>query len=57
MMCLDCKFVEIVRDNHDETHSICVCQESDHFLNTVSLVFDGCEYEEKEEDEEGEDNG
>lgn len=53
-MCLDCKFVEIVRDNHEDTHSICVCQESDHFLNTVSLVFDGCEYKEKEEDEEGE---
>ena len=52
MMCLDCKFIEVLRDNHNDTHSICVFRESDHFLESVSLVFDGCEYKEKDEDEE-----
>lgn len=52
MMCLDCKFVKVLRDNHADTHSICVCRESDHFLEAVSLAFDGCEQKEKDEEDE-----
>ena len=50
--CLNCKHAEPLKDSHGEYHSVCICVESEAFLNTVDLVFDGCEYGEPEEDGE-----
>lgn len=51
-ICIDCKFREVVRDNHDDLHCICVCRESGFFLEKVS-AFDSCDFG-MVEDEEGE---
>lgn len=50
MMCIGCKFAETLQDNRGATHSICVCRESNKFLEAVLLVFDGCECWECEKD-------
>lgn len=50
--CLFCKYTEVVRDNHDNTHTICVCEESENFLKPVSIVWGKCDEGEKETDEE-----
>lgn len=41
--CFECKFAEVVRDNHDELVSVCVCRESDNFLHELEIAFDNCE--------------
>jgi hypothetical protein len=51
-ICIDCKFREVVQDNHDDLHGICVCRESEFFLKKVSAVFDSCDFG-MVEDEEG----
>lgn len=42
-MCMECKFREVITDNHKNLLSICVCRESDYFLNELSAAFDNCE--------------
>ena len=54
-MCMDCKYNDIVRDNHDELHPICTCVESENFLKPVSYVWTECDAGEVEmEDEDAE---
>ena len=43
-MCLECKYAEVLTDNKERYHNICVCQESDNFLKEVEIAFDSCEY-------------
>ena len=51
-MCMECAFREIVQDNHDDLHGICVCRESEFFLKKVSAVFDSCDSGMVEDEEE-----
>lgn len=55
--CLRCKHADVVTDNHEEHHSICICRESENFLKPISIVWDSCEHgevERYEEETEGE---
>ena len=54
-MCMECEYLEVVIDNYNQTHSICVCRESDNFLKTVDLAWENCDFGEVEtaDDEEG----
>ena len=36
--CMECKFVNVVRDNHEDLHPICVSQESDNFLKEIDYA-------------------
>ena len=38
-MCLECKYTDIVRDNHDVPHPICVCADSENFLKRADSIF------------------
>ena len=55
-MCIECKHLDILRDNHDNLHEICTCVESPNFLKKMSIVWDDCDSGEvetaDEEDEE-----
>lgn len=50
-MCADCKHNDIVRDNHDNLHTICTCAESKNFLKKVSVFWDECDSGEVETEE------
>lgn len=55
-MCLECKHTDIVRDNHDVPHPICVCAESENFLKRADYICGECdagEVETEDEDAEG----
>jgi hypothetical protein len=52
-MCAECKFAEIVRNNHDKLVYVCVCRESDNFLHELEIAFDNCELGFVDDDEEG----
>ena len=43
-MCMECKFMEVVRDNHEDLYTLCVCRESENFLEQISLVLDSCDF-------------
>lgn len=59
-MCAECKFTEVIRDNHEDLLTICTCRESDYFLNELSVPFDNCDlgvvddYGEEDEETAGE---
>ena len=42
-MCLECKHTDIVRDNHDVPHPICVCAESENFLKRADYICGECD--------------
>ena len=48
-MCMDCKYREIVTDNHDNLHGICVCAESENFLTKV--FWEDCDFGEVDMEE------
>lgn len=58
-MCMECKFYDVVTDNHDDLHSICTCRESENFLTEIEIAFDNCDlgivddYGESEEEDNG----
>lgn len=41
-MCAECKYKEIVRDNHGKLVCVCVCRESDNFLHELEIAFENC---------------
>ena len=51
-MCIDCKHNDIVRDNHDELHAICICAESENFLKVIHFALDNCDHGEVETEDE-----
>lgn len=58
-MCAECKYKEIVRDNHGKFVCVCVCRESDNFLHELEIAFDNCEFgfvDDYGEDEESDTN-
>lgn len=56
-MCLECKYYDVVTDNHENTVAICVCRESENFLHELEIAFDNCDFgivdDYDDEDEEG----
>lgn len=42
-MCMECKYADVLTDNHDKLFRICVCRESDNFLHELEIAFDNCE--------------
>lgn len=56
-MCLECKYYDVVSDNHGELVAICVCRESENFLHQLHVAFDNCDFgivdDYGEEDEKG----
>lgn len=51
-MCLECKYTDIVTDNHGKHHNICTCAESEYFLKPVDIIW--CECDHGEVDDYGE---
>ena len=51
-MCMECKHLKVVRDNHNDTHSICICAESEAFLKPVDIAFGECDVGEVETEDE-----
>ena len=49
-LCIECRFGEIVTDNHGKHHRICACAESVNFLALVES-YDACHFFETEKDE------
>lgn len=43
-MCMECKFREVITDNHKELLSVCVCRESDNFLHELDAAFENCDF-------------
>lgn len=43
-MCMECKYYDVVTDNHDNHVAICVCRESENFLHELSIAFDNCDF-------------
>lgn len=41
--CMECKFANVIRDNHKDFHFVCVCRESKNFLHEINDLFDECE--------------
>ncbi|MBQ9760123.1 MAG: hypothetical protein IJW16_02110 [Clostridia bacterium] len=41
---MDCKFYDVVRDNHGQLVAICLCRESENFLHEISVAFDNCDF-------------
>ena len=52
-MCAECKYWEVVRNNHDELVNICVCRESENYLKNIDIAFCNCDHG-KVDDEETE---
>ena len=42
-MCMECRFLQIVKDENDDLFSICANRKSENFLTELSLAFDNCE--------------
>lgn len=51
-MCMECKHLKVVRDNHDDTHSICGCVESEAFLKPLDIAYGECDAGEVETEDE-----
>lgn len=43
-MCAECKYAEMVRDNHEKLIAVCVCRESENFLHELEIAFDNCDF-------------
>lgn len=43
-MCAECKYYDVVRDNHEKCVAICVCRESENFLHELHIAFDNCDF-------------
>lgn len=56
-MCAECKYAEIVRDNHEKLIVICVCRESDNFLHELEIAFDNCDFGFVDDEEDGASDG
>lgn len=52
--CCECKYCDVLEDNHHRLHRICVCAESENFLKRVSILWDECNDGKKESEEEDE---
>ena len=42
-MCMECKYYDVVTDNHENLVAICLCRESENFLHELSIAFDNCD--------------
>lgn len=52
MICLDCRYAEVIEDSKGKYHNICTKVESPRFMTPVSILFGSCDEGEPEEDEE-----
>lgn len=43
-MCMECKYREAIRNNHEDLLSICVCRESENYLHQIEIAFDDCDF-------------
>jgi hypothetical protein len=53
---MECKYYDVVTDNHENTVAICVCRESEKFLHELEIAFDNCDFgivDDYGEEEEG----
>jgi hypothetical protein len=56
-MCMECKYSEVLSDNHDCLLRVCVCRESEYFLHTVSTAFGECDFGIVDDEEDNEKGG
>lgn len=43
-MCAECKYADVLIDNHAKVFSICVCRESDNFLHELDIAWENCDW-------------
>ena len=48
-MCAECKYNDVISNNHDELVRICTCKESEKYLKHVHIAFDDCDHGEVDE--------